>query len=315
MITAEALLFLNVPIVRDFFYLLAWWPYILLADGLVYRRTGWSILKSRPRAFLDLLPWSVTFWLIFELFNLRLSNWHYVNLIPQLPLRWAGYTTAFATVLPGLFETHLLLRAYTSIGNQHITPARYLSSHGEKAIFLGALFLLLPLLLPEYFFPLVWGGFVLILDPLNQRAGAPSLAKDLEKGRLGRIFLLLTSGLICGFLWEFWNYWARAKWIYTVPFVGDLKLFEMPVLGFLGFPPFALECYVMYAFVASMGLGRQWDPEVPEGKTHLPWAVVTGLQVVFWIVCFRLIDTYTVWSLNHGPHPGPLSGCLPASPW
>jgi hypothetical protein len=31
-----------------------------------------------------------------------------------------------------------------------------------------------------------------------------------------------------------------------VPYLGDVKLFEMPVLGYLGFPPFALECYAVY---------------------------------------------------------------------
>ncbi len=33
---------------------------------------------------------------------------------------------------------------------------------------------------------------------------------------------------------------------YSVPYLGGVKLFEMPVLGYLGFPPFALECYAMY---------------------------------------------------------------------
>jgi len=63
---------------------------------------------------------------------------------------------------------------------------------------------------------------------------------------------LLASGLVCGVLWEFWNYWAIAKWTYTVPFFGNVKIFEMPVLGFLGFPPFAVECWVMYIFLRSL---------------------------------------------------------------
>jgi len=28
------------------------------------------------------------------------------------------------------------------------------------------------------------------------------------------------------------------------------KIFEMPAPGYLGFPPFALECFVMYVFAA-----------------------------------------------------------------
>ena len=63
---------------------------------------------------------------------------------------------------------------------------------------------------------------------------------------------LLIAGFICGGLWEFWNFWARAKWIYTVPIVGNVKIFEMPVLGYFGFPPFALECFAMYVFVRRL---------------------------------------------------------------
>jgi len=37
-------------------------------------------------------------------------------------------------------------------------------------------------------------------------------------------------------VWEFWNYGAN-EMTYTVPFFGNVKIFEMPVLGFLGFPP------------------------------------------------------------------------------
>jgi hypothetical protein len=34
--------------------------------------------------------------------------------------------------------------------------------------------------------------------------------------------------------------------------LGNVKIFEMPVLGFLGFPPFAVECWVIYIFVRSL---------------------------------------------------------------
>ena len=57
---------------------------------------------------------------------------------------------------------------------------------------------------------------------------------------------LLLSGLICGILWEFWNFWAGAKWVYSIPYLNGFRVFEMPLAGFLGFPPFALICYLMY---------------------------------------------------------------------
>ena len=60
---------------------------------------------------------------------------------------------------------------------------------------------------------------------------------------------LAFAALICGFFWEFWNYWAVPKWTYTVPYVGFFKIFEMPLLGYLGYLPFGLE---LYAFVIFM---------------------------------------------------------------
>ncbi|MGO8942578.1 MAG: hypothetical protein ACLQJ7_02750, partial [Syntrophobacteraceae bacterium] len=125
-------------------------------------------------------------------------------------------------------------------------PGRKRTISGRKLyrpfILTGLLFLLLPLVWPNYFFPLVWLAFIFLLEPVNHKAGAPSLLRQWEKGSPGNFYLLLMAGAVCGLLWELWNFRAGSKWVYTVPYAGSLKIFEMPLLGFLGFPPFALEC-------------------------------------------------------------------------
>jgi hypothetical protein len=50
-------------------------------------------------------------------------------------------------------------------------------------------------------------------------------------------------------VWELLNFWARTKWIYTVPGFEDWKLFEMPLAGFGGFPPLALSAFAFFALV------------------------------------------------------------------
>jgi hypothetical protein len=100
--------------------------------------------------------------------------------------------------------------------------------------------------------PLVWVGFALLLEPLNYRRGRPSWLAALASGDASLLLALLASGIVCGVLWEFWNYWAATKWTYTVPYLGHVKLFEMPVLGYLGFPLFALECYAMYHWLRGL---------------------------------------------------------------
>jgi hypothetical protein len=70
---------------------------------------------------------------------------------------------------------------------------------------------------------------------------------------------LLISGVVCGGLWELWNLGARTKWIYSVPYFDEIKIGEMPILGFLGFPPFVLECYAFMNLLSHFRGGRSWE--------------------------------------------------------
>jgi hypothetical protein len=199
--------------------------------------------------------------------------WHYHNLEPNPYLRRAGYDWAFATIFPALFETAELLRLTLL---ERLTLWRPLKL-GRRGAWLfvgvGGLAALIPLLvISGWLVPLVWLGYVLMLDPLNWIKGRPSITGDLSRGDYRRLACLLLSGLICGVLWEFWNYWAISKWTYTVPYLGDVKLFEMPVLGFLGFPPFAVECWAMYVFCRSL-LGPVRSAMAPQQAGPGFWAL------------------------------------------
>jgi len=116
-------------------------------------------------------------------------------------------------------------------------------------IAVGLVMLASPFVVPgsiaPYFAAPVFLGFIFLLDPINKRLGEEGLTRE-------RTINLLLSGLLCGVLWEFWNYWSRAKWIYTVPIMQQWKIFEMPLPGYLGFPPFAVECFTMYVFVRGL---------------------------------------------------------------
>jgi hypothetical protein len=95
----------------------------------------------------------------------------------------------------------------------------------------------------------LWTSLVFLLDPINYWLGLPSMFRDFERGWYGRTLAAMAGGLICGFLWEFWNYWALTKWTYHLPFLGvteQYKYFEMPLVGLLGFIPFGVECWVMW---------------------------------------------------------------------
>ncbi|UCG21331.1 MAG: hypothetical protein JSU80_01685 [Deltaproteobacteria bacterium] len=296
LVIAKVFLFAGIEVVRYWFFPLAWWPYILVTDGLVYRRKGSSLLTRHRREFFLLLPWSVCFWLIFELFNLALNNWHYVLVPENIFQRWLGYAVCYATVLPGLFETMEVLETYGLFAKSRIKPIPASTRWYLPFVATGLLFLILPLIWPHYFFPLVWGTFVFLLEPLNHRLGLRSLMRDWQQGTLRTFYLLLVAGAVCGLLWEFWNYWALTKWEYTVPYVGWLKVFEMPILGFFGFPPFAVECYVMMSTVTLLRQGRGWqDPTLPVSQARpVNIFVAYGLLVIFCLFAFHQIDMYTV---------------------
>jgi len=263
-VAAEVLLILRVTVVRIWFTPIVWTGYILLADNLVYRLKGRSLIRNRRREFLMMLPLSVGFWLIFEVYNFRLQNWFYIGLPKTMWVRDIGFFWAFATILPGIFETTELLEARGVFQNIRWRPLRLSSRQHLALILTGLAFLVIPPLLPmpiaAYTFGFVWLGFILFLDPLNYRWGAESLLAQWERGRWQRALTLLLAGLICGLLWEFWNYWAVGKWVYAVPILSEIKLFEMPVVGFLGFPPFALECYIMYNTARRFLGGHLWAP-------------------------------------------------------
>jgi hypothetical protein len=272
---AEALLFGGHQLVGHWFTPIVWTGYILFVDALVYKFKGRSLLMSNRLEFLVVAVVSIASWWLFELYNApRFWNsnlelwWHYHNLEPNPFLRRAGYDWAFATISPAMFETAELFTATIFKGRQasSLSPAiKFPKAVLIVLALIGAVGTIVPLLFPsEWFAPVIWLSFILLLDPINAWRGWPSISGDLARGDWRRLWSLLAAGLVCGLLWEFWNYWALSKWTYTVPYFGNLKLFEMPVLGYLGFPPFAVECWVMYTFLRSLLKQpmRQTDNEI-----------------------------------------------------
>jgi hypothetical protein len=268
MIVAEILMFFKIEPVYHWFTPIMWTGYILFADALVLRLRGRSLGHDRFRELVMMAWLSVFFWLIFEIYNLRLANWYYVGLPANIWLRDLGYLWSFATIFPGLFLTSEWVGALLKIdlARRHIPP-RHFGGWWNVSVVVGLAFMAIPPLLPyqisRFLFGFVWLGVIFFLDPINRRLGAPSLIAEWEEGRLGRTLALLAGGAACGVLWEFWNFWAGTKWIYAVPILGDIKIFEMPVLGFLGFPPFCLESYVLYQFARRALWARVWAPTGP----------------------------------------------------
>jgi len=259
-VVAEALLFSGNQIVGRWFTPIVWTGYILFIDGLVYAVRSRSLLMTDRLELLVIVVVSIGAWWLCEFYNaprfwksdLELW-WHYHNLEPNLMLRRAGYDWAFATIFPLLFITAELFTVTIFQRSNAGARIRFSKPLLIGFIALGVVGVVWPLLFPSaWLAPVIWLSFIFLVDPINALRGWPSIAGDLARGDWRRLWSLLAAGLLCGFLWEFFNYWAISKWTYTVPYFGNVKIFEMPVLGFLGFPPFAVECWVIYIFVRSL---------------------------------------------------------------
>ena len=57
-------------------------------------------------------------------------------------------------------------------------------------------------------------------------------------------------------MWETWNYYSMAKWIYAVPYVHRFQVWEMPLLGFGGYLPFGMECAAVAAWISPKLIER-----------------------------------------------------------
>jgi uncharacterized protein DUF4332 len=302
-------LVLLVEPVPTWYYHLAWGSYILVADDLNRRLSGRSLLRDRPRQLGWLAATSVAWWTVFEAINLRLGNWYYVMDPASRALRWTGGVIAFATVLPGIVETLEVVENLGWVRSVRVAPLRWSRAKEASCLVLGAACFALPLIWPDFFFPLTWGSFVFLLEPWNRRHARRSFLRDLEAGEAGPFCRTLLAGLVCGLLWETWNFWARTRWIYTVPVFEELKLFEMPLLGFLGFPPFAVECLVVLRFLDGWSV-RRFGTAAPLFRlsaSALGGAAVLG---VFALVDPVTVDSYYVPVRQLAVLPGPLRNRL-----
>ncbi len=302
LLAGEVGLFVGLASIRTTFYCIAWWSYILLADALVWHRRGSSVLRDRPWEFWFLAFWSVPIWNLFELFNFRLQNWFYVNVPLNETFGLIFNVASYATVLPGISETYDLLRAYGVLERVRTRAWRVTPSVLSACAGVGVAMLAASLIWPRVAFPLIWGFAIFLGDPVCYRAShsrTDSLLAQLEQGDPRAALRLLLAGLICGALWEFWNFWAYTKWLYTVPYFENLKWFEMPPLGFLGFPPFALECYVLVNLLNTVRRGRNWETLERTGPGTSRRLAVSAVvaAMAFNVAVFAGIQTMTVRSV------------------
>jgi len=233
-----------------------WFSYIVVVNALTYRRSGKCMLKDRPGRLLLLFVTSAAFWWFFEYLNRFVQNWYYTELESISRLEYFILATlSFSTVLPAVLGTYELLKTLPrlSAGLDDFTHVKIARPKLTAVIVLGiAGFGLAGLgVWPDVLFGLLWVSPLLIIISLQTLMGRKHRLTSLAHGDWRSVWLVALAALICGFFWEMWNWHSFSKWIYTVPYVSRFKIFEMPLLGFLGYLPFGLECLVVADWVTG----------------------------------------------------------------
>jgi HAD superfamily hydrolase (TIGR01490 family) len=266
------------PLTR-FAFVPQWWGFILALDGAVYRRNGGvSLLSRNLGGVLAIAGVSCVSWYFFEYLNYFVgSNWYYPH---DALFSRAGYVLwfglAYTTVLPSIFVFYTLLTTFAPLRARFAAgPTLALSRRGwQWVLALGLISLASLVVWPAPLFPMLW------LSPLMVVAATLMLTRrwtpftPLERGDWTPLALIALACALNYFVGELWNYYSTADnpnfWKYDVPYVGDPKLFEMPVLGFFGYLPFGMLCWTWWLHHAALlGLDPSIDVVRGLGPTTL----------------------------------------------
>jgi hypothetical protein len=244
-----------------------WLGYCLVIDALVLARSRTSLLHRNWTKFIGLFIASAPVWWLFELANGRLQNWHYEGAEAfSTGQFWFWAAINFTTVIPAVFGSAELVQTFLPkrIRGPVIRPTKPVT----LGFFLsGWAMLVLMLAWPRVFFPFVWISLYFILEPLNIWLRHRSLSEWTRYGNWRPVVALWLGVLLTAFFWEMWNFLSFPKWVYLLPWGNWLHIFEMPLLGYGGYLPFALELFALYHLLAGLFGGKRTDYVIgfPEG--------------------------------------------------
>lgn len=232
--------------VRPFAFPPLWLGYVLCITAAAHALGGHTMLTRRPACFLALFPLSALFWWYFEFLNRFVENWHYIGISDQSGGVYALHATlAYSTVLPAVWGTTEWLYALLRPGPSGPILS-FPRAFQRKLAWLGVLGAAAALVLigvyPNQLYSLLWIAPLLLLLGLQTLMRERGLLASVAHGDWRPLYLPALASLQCGLLWEMWNFYSAAKWVYTIPYVQRFPVFEMPLLGYAGYLPFGIEC-------------------------------------------------------------------------
>lgn len=229
-----------------------WVGYIVVVNALTEKRGKPSMLRQRPLFLLGLAGFSLVFWWFFEYLNRFAQNWYYSGIGELSPFTYFLYASLpFATVIPAVAGTRDYLKTFDAIGAGlddawRIQPKPATSKIIAMAVLSLSCFALMGIgACPDLFFFALWVAPLGLIVSCQVLAGRQTVFSDLASGQWRNMYCYVLAALVCGVFWEMWNMGSLAQWHYAIPYVERFRVFEMPYLGYTGYLPFGIECYVV----------------------------------------------------------------------
>jgi hypothetical protein len=268
------------PALATWSFVPTWWFFIFGLDGWSYARNGGrSLMTERAKEFWVLTALSVPGWLLFDYLSFFVpGHWSYP--FQSLQTRWVSvlwFLATYTTIWPAIAEWYTILESFPALkahwsDGPKLAPSRRTQ---WQVLALGAVCCALYGTEPDALFFMLWVGPLLVLSSVLTLQGAWTPFRPITQGNWSPMILVALAALATYLLGEHWNWGSEYfrghqpanpnYWVYEIPYLNAGHLFsEMPVLGYFGYLPFGVFCWVWWALcVRLFDLGWSADFSVP----------------------------------------------------
>ena len=233
------------------------WGITFTLDGIVYKRTGGkSIMGTNPREIIGIGVASMGGWMLFEYLNFFVeNNWIYPSGVLISPPEFLLYAILGSSgLMPMCFMMYGLLKTFKKLRHRFDNGPVVKSSRTARAIMLiiAMAGLFITGLLPNNLFFLLWLCPITILIIVLEQLDIWTPFRYIrEKGNWSPVLVFALTYLFVGFLLEGQNYFSGfhvdgeysfsynpSYWVYSIPFLDVIHVFEMPTTWLFGVSAF-----------------------------------------------------------------------------
>lgn len=264
---STVLTFFHLEPVATYHSAIVWSGYILFADAMAFLLRGESFLCTYRGGLPYLLFIAFPIYAVFEVYNTLTLGWEYHYATSHPLWRFILFSWGWIQVVPSLVVTAWWLDTFKLFQNDEHPAITITSGLVMFIAALGFVMIVTPFMVERetmvglspplgslLYYSFMFIGPACVFDTINYWRGKRSFLRDLEGGHWEPLLTFSVTGVVCGFLWEGWNYPATGRWIYPLLPFPEYKAFELPLPFYLYYMPFTIACMTMVECVTPRWL-------------------------------------------------------------